>query len=152
MALTYYIDTRCFNINEQNLISDIIHDSRGWAGIGYAFRRVYDTTPQPDIVILKLSRQQMRRKFAGRPDLKGLSVTSQGPEVSVIYIDDLNWRHPPEFFSGNLQLYRAYLIQHEVGHCLGFDHVPASVNMTRCPVMYQQTRGTITCRANPWIL
>jgi hypothetical protein len=147
---TYYIDTRNFRTDEQAEIADIIDDIRGWAGLGYRFRRVYDRSSHPDIVIVKLSRSQMLRRFAERPDLHGLSVTSRGANGSVIYIDDTNWRQVPANFYGSRQTYRQYLVQHEIGHCLGFEHVPASAGHSRCPVMYQQTRGTITCRANPW--
>ena len=148
--MSYYIDPRYFTVREQEEIMRIISDTRGWVGRGYRFRRVYDMTPRPDIVIIKLPRRAMRGLFGRDPELRGFSVTQTTAEGHVIYIDATNWLHIPKNFHGSLQTYRQYLVQHEIGHCLGYGHVPATMHGRLCPVMYQQTRGTQTCRANPW--
>lgn len=72
------------------------------------------------------------------------SVTSQGPNIKPsVYINYKNWQGVPR--SGlTLDEYRHYVIEHEVGHALGYDHqdcISETVLDGTCPVMYQSTRG-----------
>ncbi len=71
------------------------------------------------------------------------SITKYGGPRKNIFINKKNWEGVPQ--SGlNLKQYREYVINHEFGHALGFDHLPCNektvVNGV-CPVMYQSTRG-----------
>lgn len=51
-----------------------------------------------------------------------------------------------------LEEYRAYVINHEVGHLLGERHAPCAAAGAPAPVMLQQTLGTRGCAPNPWPL
>ena len=59
---------------------------------------------------------------------------------------------PISDFVGDLKTYHAYVVQHEMGHVLGYEHEqPTGDSNKNCPVMYQQTKGTRgKCVANPW--
>jgi hypothetical protein len=50
----------------------------------------------------------------------------------------------------SLGTYRRYVINHEVGHGLGFGHHFCPTAGAPAPVMMQQSKGTYPCKANPW--
>jgi len=125
-----------------------LHLSRGH-GHTYQFKRCRKPHT-PSVVISLTPRERMDAKFGDNPALKNLSVTERGYPMRI-YIDAVNWHTKPKDFGGSLTTYRQYLIQHEMGHCLGLDH-EEPVPHQKCPVMYQQTKGTRQCQANPWFM
>ncbi len=68
------------------------------------------------------------------------SVTSFNNSIPHTQIDNINWRDGVSQSGLNLTEYRKYLIIHEFGHLLGYDHQECSNGI--CPVMHQATRGT----------
>jgi len=89
-------------------------------------------------------------------------------EDSVI-INESRWVRGAVPFQGDLGSYRQYLINHEVGHAVGFaTHEPCPEPNALAPIMMQQTLSlnnaqlremtpdgqypdnADTCRANPW--
>jgi len=137
-----------------------IFDPRGWKALGYDLVEVKDTSRECDVVIRLQSARTMDQLYGDIPRLRNMSVTDSGARPMRIDLHETNWFTPPDLYQVHEhelnmtreQAYRAYVVNHELGHALGYDH-SKSVAGEICPVMYQQTRGTggnNFCSANPW--
>lgn len=146
MRLRY--TARGFTNAELRFIGKTLADRRGWQNKGFTFVHVQRPRARVQFVLHKVSGSAIARRF---PTLAGLSVTDSRTSPVQVYINANNWVKPPRSFTASRHLYRQYLINHEVGHVLGYDHdaLPSSPRH-HCSVMYQQTRGTARCRPNPW--
>jgi hypothetical protein len=70
-----------------------------------------------------------------------------------VLINDRNWRETtPGWRSakGSRAEYRRYVVNHEVGHFLGFGHVGCARSGARAPVMMQQSKGLQGCVPSGW--
>ncbi|MEU5937883.1 DUF3152 domain-containing protein [Micromonospora sp. NPDC047548] len=91
---------------------------------------------------------------AGGVDIRvgGRPYTScRAPGKVIINLD--RWRTSvPHFVRGGvpLSLYRAYVVNHEVGHQLGHHHERCPGRGRPAPVMQQQSLFLDGCTANPW--
>ncbi len=47
-----------------------------------------------------------------------------------------------------LKNYRQYMVSHEMGHILGYDHVKCPGPRSPAPIMLQQTKGVGECTPN----
>ena len=68
----------------------------------------------------------------------------------VVAINAKRWTNGAEAYGGDLDSYRIYVINHEVGHALGRPHEACPGPGDLAPIMLQQTLGLDGCRANPW--
>lgn len=60
------------------------------------------------------------------------------------------WALGVPYFNGDLTTYRAYMVNHEVGHLLGHQHQHCAQAGDYAPVMQQQSMGLQGCKAWPW--
>lgn len=67
-----------------------------------------------------------------------------------VMLNAWRWAHGADAFGSDVSGYRQYLVNHEVGHRLGHNHVGCPGKGKRAPVMMQQTKGVGSCKANPW--
>jgi hypothetical protein len=78
-----------------------------------------------------------------------------GGEVSCrvgdrVVLNAKRWAFGIPDYAGKLDLYRTYLVNHEVGHALGYSHAACTTPGRPAPVMMQQTKGLLGCLPNPW--
>jgi hypothetical protein len=67
-----------------------------------------------------------------------------------VIVNDARWLTAIPDYGASLEVYRAYAVNHEVGHQLGYGHEACVQPGKPAPVMQQQTYGLNGCLANSW--
>lgn len=126
-------------------VQSVLFDARSWSGTGrIAFQRV-DSRGSFRVT---LASPQLTRQLCGPFDTgRSLSCYNGGRAVINAY----SWTNGKPFFP-DLATYRAYQINHEVGHALGQPHRRCAGAGRPAPVMQQQSKGLDGCTANAWPL
>jgi len=132
------------------------NDSRGWGSMGVIFKEI-GSIAKPCVTVFFKTNKELKKIFETvdteffKTQLEGLSVTDRtDPSDIKLYINVQNWNYPPpNGIVRELQLYREYLTQHELGHAIGKDH-PSKDLREFCHPMTQQSKPQ-RCKPNPWI-
>lgn len=151
-----------------SLVDATLSDPRGWTNDArFRFEHVTGAD-EPNLKIRLASVATTRELCGANLELETSCRTTITGEDTVI-LNEARWVRGAAPFEGDLGRYRQYLINHEVGHALGFaHHEPCPENGALAPVMMQQTlslnnaqlfsfdREEVypdnedTCRSNPW--
>lgn len=130
-------------------------DPRSWiGGLRVRLQRVPPNAGAEFTVYLATPETTRRLCAAGGLDvrLRGMPYTSCRLFGRVI-LNLARWREStPEYVRAGvpLEVYRQYLVNHEVGHQLGYRHELCPGPGRPAPVMQTQTLGLHGCTANPW--
>jgi hypothetical protein len=119
-------------------------DSRSWIGNGHTgFRRVasggalHIIVASPDTV----------DRLCAPLNTAGYYSCRRGSKV-ILNVN--RWTGATSWWPAPLKTYRRYLVNHEVGHYLGYGHVSCPGPGRLAPVMQQQTISLGGCIANGW--
>lgn len=136
-------------------VDDTLGDARGWAAGGEnRFQRVPSGAPHDFTVSLVTGETAAGMCGVAGLDiyLAGVAYTSCQTPAQVIL--NLNrWRlSVPEYVAAEvpLETYRQMVLNHEVGHELGYGHEQCPGPGEKAPVMQQQTLRLSGCEAYPW--
>ncbi|GAC56385.1 hypothetical protein GOHSU_05_00240 [Gordonia hirsuta DSM 44140 = NBRC 16056] len=146
------------------LVDTTLANPKSWIGGGkVAFRRI--DKGEPDLRV-SLSSTDTARELCGY-QIK-LETSCFYPPDGRVVLNEARWVRGALAFGGDDLTYRQYLINHEVGHGIGYEHhLPCEQNGGLAPIMMQQTFGTanseimaldpdihanrtFTCRPNAW--
>ncbi|HEY2766489.1 MAG TPA: DUF3152 domain-containing protein [Pseudonocardiaceae bacterium] len=119
-------------------VDNTLNNPKSWIGSGkYQFQRV-DDSRAADLKI-SLTSQLTTRTVCGFQIPFDASCWKAKDRRVVINV--ARWLRGAVAFQGNVVQYDQYVVNHEVGHGLGLQHVPCPTNGQLAPVMMQQTWG-----------
>uniref|UniRef100_A0A6C0JNM8 DUF3152 domain-containing protein n=1 Tax=viral metagenome TaxID=1070528 RepID=A0A6C0JNM8_9ZZZZ len=121
-------------------IGAYLNDPNGWAKHGYFFEPV-DSEEQ---VLIRLCMASTVKKICGSSE--NLSCAELGGRF--MYLNADRWFHGASASKLSLQDYRQYMVSHEIGHILGYDHKKCPCKNCPAPIMMQQTKGIGECKPN----
>jgi hypothetical protein len=136
-------------------VQKTLNDRRSWAHNGArTFERVY--SGRPDFVIT-LASPGTTADWCAKSGLDTTvdNVSCDSAATERVMINAYRWAQGSETYGDSkIHAYRQMLINHEIGHRLGYGHVTCDKDGDLAPVMQQQTKfldhDGIRCRANPW--
>ncbi len=154
------------------MVDQTLANPKGWThNPQFAFIRVDGTTGgNPDFRISLVSPVTVREGCGYEFRLETSCYNpSYGPDRQArVFINEARWVRGAVPFEGDIGSYRQYVINHEVGHAIGYvRHEACDKQGGLAPVMMQQTFSTSnddaaqfdpdfvkadgkTCRFNPW--
>ncbi|PWI15718.1 hypothetical protein DI272_17215 [Streptomyces sp. Act143] len=155
---TYRVDVEQGLGLDGELFAEAVHktlnDDRSWSHNGArTFERVY--SGKPDFVIT-LASPGTTAKWCAKSGLDTTvdNVSCDSAATERVMINAFRWAQGSKTYGDQIHAYRQMLINHEVGHRLGYSHVTCDKNGELAPVMQQQTKflthNGITCKPNPW--
>jgi hypothetical protein len=128
-------------------VDRVLADQRGWTARGrWAFQR---TGSGPIDFVVRLASPDTVDEICGKYGVKtDGEVSCRGAENVVINLR--RWLLAIPSYNGDLTMYRHTVVNHEVGHFLGFEHLPCPGAGQPMPVMGTPYFGLHGCRPNGW--
>ncbi|WP_010541988.1 DUF3152 domain-containing protein [Dietzia alimentaria] len=147
------------------MVDATLSDPRSWTADGaVAFERIEQGEPTFRV---SLASPMTVRENCGY-DIQ-LESSCYNSSTGRVYLNLARWVRGARSFQGDIGSYRQYLVNHEVGHAVGYPaHAPCPENGVLAPIMMQQTFGVTngdifrldpegvvpdnrdTCRYNAW--
>jgi hypothetical protein len=133
------IDPACF----ADAVTAILTDQKGWSS-ATSFERVDDDSFDFRLILASPD----TTNALCYPAATGGKYSCRNQEKVVINL--MRWETGAEDFGDDMNTYRRYLVNHEVGHYLGKAHQSCPGPGQLAPVMMQQTKGVGECLPNGW--
>ncbi|MFF4020548.1 DUF3152 domain-containing protein [Streptomyces sp. NPDC001843] len=135
-------------------VQKTLNDDRSWAHAGArTFERV--GSGKADFVIT-LASPGTTAEWCAKSGLDTTedNVSCDSAATERVMINAYRWAQGSKTYGDKIHPYRQMLINHEVGHRLGYGHVTCDKDGELAPVMQQQTKflnhDGIHCLPNPW--
>ncbi|MBY8865070.1 DUF3152 domain-containing protein [Streptomyces sennicomposti] len=155
---TYRVDIEQGLGLEGQLFADAVqktlNDHRSWAhGGARTFERI--SSGRPDFVIT-LASPGTTAAWCAKSGLDTTedNVSCDSAATERVMINAYRWAQGSKTYGDAMYAYRQMLINHEVGHRLGYNHVTCQKDGALAPVMQQQTKfldhDGIHCLPNAW--
>ena len=128
-----------------NMIIGILNDSRGWSTIEDRVFQIVDSENADFNIVFAKPETVDELCYP----LQTNGIYSCRNEKNVV-INMFRWLSGAKDFGTDLSTYRIYLINHEVGHFLGWGHSDCPSDNALAPVMMQQSKSTEGCLPNGW--
>jgi Protein of unknown function (DUF3152) len=126
------------------IVDATLADPRSWIATGkHAFQR---TSTEGDVRVL-FATPATTDELCAPLQTRG-EVSCRNRELVVINAKP--WHHGVQAYRTDVDEYRRYVINHEMGHAIGFGHTGCPGPGATAPVMLQQSYGLDGCTANPW--
>ncbi|RPK91591.1 MULTISPECIES: DUF3152 domain-containing protein [Streptomyces] len=137
-------------------VQKTLNDDRSWAHNGaMTFERISSGTPD---FVITLASPGTTGDWCAKSGLDTTidNVSCDSAATDRVMINAYRWAQGAATFGPDQLLsYRQMLINHEVGHRLGYNHVSCRTPGALAPVMQQQTKTLeiegVKCKANPWV-
>ncbi|MFC0496902.1 DUF3152 domain-containing protein [Streptomyces mutabilis] len=155
---TYRVDVEQGLGLDGALFAEAVHktlnDDRSWAHNGaHSFTRVYSGEPE---FVITLASPGTTAEWCAKSGLDTTvdNVSCDSAATQRVMINAYRWAQGAEPYGDDIHGYRQMLINHEIGHRIGYNHVTCDKDGELAPVMQQQTKfidhDGIDCRPNPW--
>ncbi|WP_392398578.1 DUF3152 domain-containing protein [Corynebacterium lehmanniae] len=164
------IDTSGYGGDEAfaHMVDATLSDPRGWIN-DPRFRFEHVSVNDNPSLKIRLTSLDTTAELCGVQIGTETSCRTRITGEDTVLLNESRWVRGAVPFQGDLGSYRQYLINHEVGHAVGFaEHVPCPEPNALAPIMMQQTLSLNnaqlremspednypdnpdTCRPNPW--
>ncbi|MEU3277973.1 DUF3152 domain-containing protein [Streptomyces antibioticus] len=135
-------------------VQKTLNDNRSWAHNGArTFERIH--SGEPDFVIT-LASPGTTAEWCAKSGLDTTedNVSCDSAATERVMINAYRWAQGSPTYGDAIHAYRQMLINHEIGHRLGYSHATCDKDGDLAPVMQQQTKfldhGDVHCLPNPW--
>lgn len=151
------------------MVDATLSDPRGWTN-DPAFKFVHVREGEEVDTRIRLASLATTAELCGDALAMETSCHTTTTGESTVILNESRWVRGAQPYEGDLGNYRQYLINHEVGHAIGYaSHQPCGGEGKLAPIMMQQTielnnariaelspgdvyngQPDVTCEPNPW--